>query len=181
MTDPVSDYCTEVRHLGPALLLVFQHFVALYPPVSNSWKWFCKTIVAALEANNSMEDILEANPGWTLEGDAYDEFLRVSHGFACLFSELSRLAADLELTLFDVTVKLHYILHIARFARFLHPKLTWCFAGESFMKISKQLMASCTRATKTWNGSLKAMDKYMIAIDLEFGGFEIEGDAWMPD
>ena len=53
-------------------------------------------------------------------------------------------------------------------AFFMHPKNTWCFAGESFMKIAKKLLQTCSRANKPWNITNTFANKYGRALHYLF-------------
>ena len=117
---------------------------------------------------NEMDDILDDNPGWKLTGDVYEKFLYRAHGFCCLYSECAQQAAARTWELFDVTVKLHYLLHIAKASKYIHPKLGWCWSGEHFMKISKQLLASCSRGRSPTSACVKMTDKYCRALHYEY-------------
>jgi len=151
----------EIRRLGKALRAAFDFWKdpadELHSLVSVALKLAC-----------DMDDILDANPGWKLTGEPYEAFLHTTHGFCCLFSECAKAAAARTWEMFDVTVKLHYLLHIAYMSKHMHPKLGWCWSGEHFMKISKQLLASCTRGRAPHSASLKMVDKYCRALDLEY-------------
>ena len=76
------------------------------------------------------------------------------------------MCAVLELNCFNITVKCHYLLHAACQGRYLHPKKTWCFAGEDFMKHSKRLVGACCRSMSATNVVSKFCKKYQTAMFL---------------
>ena len=151
----------EIRRLAKALTACFKHYMDPEDELH-------KNVRSCLNTNCKLDDILDDNPGWRLVGEPYEQFVRNAHGFCCLYETCATLAAGKTWEMFDVTIKLHYLLHIAKHSKFMHPKLGWCWSGEHFMKITKQLLASCTRGSVAQDAQVKMVDKWCIALDLEY-------------
>jgi len=158
---------SEIRHLAKALLSVFRDEMTKRPYPAEHVD-FQRLIRASLRLNAHIDELLDQNPGWAVKGEPYEKLKRTAHDFATTYSALSVKAAELELDVFSVTIKLHYLLHICRFADRLHPKLTWCFGGETFMHISKQLMQSCMVSRRPYQATMKFADKYCYALHYMF-------------
>ena len=62
--------------------------------------------------------------------------------------------------LFNVTIKAHYIIHIAVTAKFLNPRLAMCYSGEDYMHHMKRLVQSSVRGTKRLRFTRKCVTKY---------------------
>ena len=164
---------SEIRYLGKSLLAVFKSEVAQHV-CTDAQKQFHKLIAVTLKLNSKLDDILEESPGWKIEGEAYNRLAKCAHDFSTSYSALSLMAAHLELPLFIVSIKIHYLLHICRFANRLHPKVTWCFGGETFMRVSKRLMQSCMAGKKPHAAAYKFCFKYCRALHYAFEGISNE-------
>ena len=162
---------SEIRHLGCSLLAVFkaEHTAAAARgPLPTDEQELCRLIKATLKLNTKLDEIIDENPGWTITGTPHDQLVQCAHDFATTYSALSRQAATMELELFTMTIKMHYIIHICRFADRLHPKLTWCFGGETFMKVARGLMQSCMRASSPYDATRQFGEKYPYALHCLF-------------
>lgn len=46
--------------------------------------------------------------------------------------------------LFHLTIKYHYLLHIGKIAKYMNPRLGWCYQGESLMhRVRILVQGSC--------------------------------------
>jgi hypothetical protein len=62
---------------------------------------------------------------------------------------------------FNYTIKVHELLHIAFFARWINPSRGWCYAGEDMQMKSRQILASCTKGfQRKANVTSAALEKY---------------------
>jgi hypothetical protein len=151
----------ECRHLGKALLKVWTD--NLDPTNAQHIQ-----IRLALERSVESEEILDAHPTAvrfpTAIGDRYKDCLLT---YLVLFNALGShysSAAGLGLKLFDVTVKAHYMAHIALLSVFMNPRLSWTYSGEDFMQHSKRLMAACARGVQPAMIAHKFLFHYRIAM-----------------
>ena len=124
----------------------------------------------AMEKNIEMDSIIDSNGGWKLSTEAADKFVKVTHEFLCVYTQCCKdaLSQDTPLQLFSAPMKCHYLLHAAMQGRYLHPKLTWCFTGEDFMKHSRRLLATCCQGLKAADVAHKFAKKYLFAMHLQF-------------
>ena len=65
---------------------------------------------------------------------------------------------------YNATFKLHWLLHLAWFAQWLHPRGTWTYAFEDFCGRVKRLAIACMRGTPNYRLSRKALDQYCVAL-----------------
>ena len=61
--------------------------------------------------------------------------------------------------LFNITIKAHYLVHIAVNARYLNPRLAMCYSGEDYMHHMKRCVAMAIRGTKATLVGKKMSDK----------------------
>ena len=58
--------------------------------------------------------------------------------------------------LFNVTSKTHFVLHSLQLCEYIHPKMIWCFKGESTMHRLQTLWKSCLHGSKNYQVGQKA-------------------------
>ena len=153
----------ECRHLGQAMLQVW---TAKMNPASPQHV----QIRLALERSVEAEEMLDAHPKTVRFPPAVGErFKDCLLTYLVLFNALGShysSADGLGLKLFDVTVKAHYLAHIALLSVFMNPRLAWTYSGEDFMQHAKRLMGACTRGVKPAKISGKFLFHYSIAMHI---------------
>lgn len=155
----------EVKHLGKALLHVFQmHRRPGFIPHAS--------IVLMLQKFIRMDDILDAHAPHLhpkLPTAAATEFEQCGFDACALLTQLADHYMRIEpKPLFNVTIKAHYIIHIAVTAKFLNPRLAMCYSGEDYMHHMKRLVQSSVRGTKATEVNKKMCDKVRYAMHFEF-------------
>jgi len=148
----------EVRSLGPALLDACQFLMDAGDPLHAQ-------VMAGLQMSIKMETILDEHAGeWKLPGRAADDYLEACYNYLAFFTSLANTyqKAPYKFKLFNVTIKAHYLLHSAMMARFLNPRLTWCYSAEDYMHCCKILGQSCVKGTVAWSVSSKMAEKWLI-------------------
>ena len=69
--------------------------------------------------------------------------------------------------LFSITIKCHYIIHIAVGAKYLNPRLAMCYSGEDYMHHMKRMVTMSVRGTKPVDVCKKMGDKIANAMHQE--------------
>ena len=62
--------------------------------------------------------------------------------------------------IFHVTIKYHYLLHIADMALYINPRVGWCYRGESLMHRVRILVQASCHGVAPHNLADKVMKKY---------------------
>jgi hypothetical protein len=157
----------ELRHFGPALLYAVCHFMA---PGNKQHQ----EVKLMLEMLNKMESILDNN------ADAYRlptvdaaDFEKCCWSVMQLNTALANHYHPQEILLFNHTVKFHYILHIGMIARYINPRIGWCYTGEDFMQKIKQVVQSCHAGAGPHLVVSKVVYKYAHGMSLD-----LTSDIW---
>jgi hypothetical protein len=155
----------EIKHLGPALLFVFR---------ANHRQGFLQDIQTflMLEKFCRLDAILDDHPSTVfprLPLAAAAEFERVAFEAASLQNALAAYYSGPPdpKPLFNITIKSHYMVHIAVMAKFSNPRISMCYGGEDYMKHMKQLVAASIRGMKAADVSKKLADKQAAAMHIE--------------
>ena len=125
----------------------------------------------SLNASNRMDAILkEHKDADALPPAASAEFQDETFKMLGLVKFAARKAveADPPMRLFNITLKSHYLCHIAVNSRWLNPRLGWCYAGEDLMQKMKKLAATSCKARNHITTFEKMHDKYLHALHYEF-------------
>jgi hypothetical protein len=153
----------ELRHLGKAMAHVFDKYCV-------PGRLLHTRVKATLKLNNKLEQVLDEHRGWNFQGDMYDKLVKAGHDFLVGYNACQAAASRERLELFSVTIKGHHVLHSVYRSNWIHPKMCWCFGGESFMKVIKQLHASCTKSLAPIKATVKTSEKFMMALHYQFTG-----------
>ena len=145
-------------------------------PLRHVWKMHMvrgdthhENVLLALDLNCRLEQILDENPDCIrLPPVAATEFEQSAFAFCVVYNALATHHNLQRKMIFDITVKHHYLLHVAINAKFLNPRKGWCYAGEDFMHTSKEVASSCTRGTPPGLTSKKFLQKYREGMHIEF-------------
>lgn len=152
----------EVKDLGPALL-------ALWTSKMNAHIEIHKCIKMMLKLNVQMETILKDYKGsYTLPEHVAMQFKAAAFGMAQFTTKAAEHFLGSNFKLFDVTSKLHMVMHVAILSHYVSPRLTWCFMGEDMMKHYASLAASCVKGNSGPMASRKAIVKLRLAMHLRF-------------
>ena len=150
----------ENRHLTPALLHVWETYM------SNDNRQH-REVRLGLKLSWQLEEILNANADEAvLPTAAADEFERTTFDFLAIYTSLANFHMDGGSMLFNITIKSHYLLHCGLQARYLNPRLSWCYAGEDMMSKMKDLCSTCLRGNAARQATVKALAKYIYALHL---------------
>ena len=126
-------------------------------------------IALMLRMNNQLETILDRHKGncKVLEPDA--TILRASaHSAMQLQQDLRDFFADAERPLFAVTGKAHLVVHSMTSAAFMHPRLSWCYRGEDFMRVWQRLGQNSTRGRSAIQAMKAMSDHFSIGMRLDW-------------
>ena len=164
----------EVRAIGPALLHAWGKRAGTTDAAAALGLTIggleYKQINAALNCCNEMERVLDDCKGHIkLDTDDYDNFSKFGFNFLVFFNALGHKFSEVYgKKLFNVTVKCHYLAHALLQAKWINPRLGWCYGGEDFMFHTRRLMASCCRGNKPAKAVSKFARHYRIAMHLQF-------------
>ena len=171
-SDPTASYpklkgnAAMVKHLGAPLLKVFEELM-------DRTDRHQRMLRLALEKSVQLEQILDNNTGNKLPATEAQQFMQVTSDFLLLLNSIAlHYNQTLGLNLFDITIKCHQLLHCALQAQYIHPRLTWNYAGEDYMKHCRRLILACSRGTGMYDMSHKFIERYLFALHWAFVGFD---------
>ena len=185
----VSMFCTlsEMHTTMPKLRGKAIHVKNLMPALLHSFKKrmdaspIHELVKQGLEASCKLDEILDAYPlADVLPPDAAKDFKDATWHYAqcqngaASFYNTSQQGG--QLSIFDVTIKTHQMMHGALRCGHLNPRKSYNYIGEDFMHKSKVLMESCVAGNSAASSTLKHMEKYCIALDLTLQ--QIEDDIF---
>ena len=110
-----------------------------------------------------MDRITTDYKGWKLEPVQADEYLATAFTYASVAQRLTQLCEASDRKLFNVTVKLHMMVHVAIFARFIHPCLAWCYVHEDYMLYIRRLCQRNVHGSSQALTSRKMMEHFLQA------------------
>ena len=153
----------EVKAFGKVLCEMWVHFM-------NKRNTRHKQIRFLLKSNVEMDNILAEFPvgdgHYRLPEDGYKRFVTACFEVAQTTKALNEFYAGIEIKVFNVTAKVHCMLHVALLARWMHPALTWCYAGEDFIRVVQTLLQSCIRGNNPFQAMNKATRHYTLGPQL---------------
>ena len=153
----------EINALTPALLHAFR--IHMNPADATQ-----KQIRLALKLSARMDAILRENRNTdALPHEAAVEFENSTWDLCAVYTLLNNSCRAYGYhDLFNITIKTHYLCHIALNARFLNPRSGWCYGGEDLMHKLKVLAATCCKAHNIYNVFSKMNEKYLLALHQEY-------------
>jgi hypothetical protein len=152
----------QVRYLLPAVHKVVEQVAAGH---QGDQRWL--QLSTALGALTLCYDILDLDTMF-LTDSQFSSLTKQMQLFLLTYNALAKDAIRRRLKLFSVTAKFHYALHLAEQARYMAPRKWWCYPGEDFVGKIAGLAHSCLAGVPAHNVSHKLMEKYRVAMHLQF-------------
>lgn len=157
----------ELRHFAPALLCACERFLR---PQDATHKKILLMLRLVVDIESLMDDHADE---YVFPEDAAKRFEKSVFAFAQLNTDLANHFHPRGVHLFNHTIKFHYLLHIARAAHYMNPRLSWCYSGEDYMKRIKTLVQGSCRGTAAHIVVTKAVHKYVRGL-----GLALHADMW---
>lgn len=152
----------EIKGLGKPLLKVWEHYMNKALSMHNR-------IRLMLQLNCDLDDQLDSHKGcYRLPLDAAAAHATTAFTMMSLYQELGEELQEEGIRCFSVTIKHHVLCHCALNAKWLHPRLTYCFSGEDFMGVVQKLWANCTRGTAIHKCVGKFIEAYRLSTHLRW-------------
>jgi len=124
-----------------------------------------------LETGMEMDAVLDRHVDeFRLPPAVAERFFKLCLSHAQTISSLANLHG---LKLFNVTMKVHYMIHIGHRSGHLNPRLAWCFLNEDFMKHNKTLAMACLKGNSTKQFSRKFASKMSLAMHCTFSEIDL--------
>ena len=150
----------EVRHFVPALGFVFRQ---LMKPDDKQHK----QVKLGLQCAARMEAILDANAtAYRLPPAVAQEYEHQVNSLVQLQAALGNFYHPQGRAMFHFTVKSHYAMHLGMTARYINPRVGWCYSGEDMMSKVVSLAQASMRGTRPHMVSVTLMRKYAYALGL---------------
>ena len=119
-----------------------------------------------LESLATSYDIVDQNELFL--GADSEKYQQCIHDFVVSYGKLAAIASYREEIQWKVRPKLHYVAHIGLNARWMSPKATWAYRGESMVGSVSALAASCLHSTPPHRVPGTVCSKYRIGKHLQF-------------
>ena len=153
----------EVKAFGKVLQEMWNHFM-------DQRDIQHKKIRFLLKNNAELDDILAeysvTDGHYRLPEDGYQRFVTACFKVAQTTKALNEFYAGQDIRVFNVTSKVHCMLHVALLAKYLHPAMVWCYKGEDYMRVVQTLLQSCVRGNNPFQAMNKATRHYMLGSQL---------------
>lgn len=154
---------SEVRHCVGALRFAFEKVM---DRASRVHVW----IYEGLSLSLRMEQIIDETPHlYKLPAELANELETITFDLGRHIIALRRHFENTpgQPRLFRFTSKMHLLCHTALMARFIHPRLFWCWSGEDYMRKIQRLVASALNGVETINVVSKAMNKFCNGFEFD--------------
>ena len=146
----------DISGLHAAMLALCNHYMS----AENLQR---KQIRLFLQLNSRLADTLETySPtyGYTaVPANVANELYETGLNMAQLHVQLSEHFKGIDLQVFNITSKTHFVLHCLQLSSYIHPFAVWCYKGESTMHRIQTVWKSCLPGSKHWQASKKACYK----------------------
>ena len=173
-------FCSANDPLNSAPLLKGRaaEICALTPALGHAWRQHSdpsdehhKAIRLLLKLSATLDRILhEHKEVDALPPSEAERFKQSAFNMLLLYSQVNQHSSANGMRLFNITIKCHYLLHIALDARFLNPRQGWCYRGEDMMNKTKILAASCCKARSIFTVFQKMNKKYWFGLHHMYSG-----------
>ena len=156
-----------VRNLTPALLHVFKE-VMVHDNTQH------RLIRLCMERLKAMDEVVEANKSeFTFSKDVAASFLQMTYDFLSANNALADFFHNQNIMLFHITIKYHYLVHIALRSVGVSPSLAWCYGGESFLKHIKRICRQASFGTRMEKLSDKIIEQWMCGMHQMLSGKQL--------
>jgi len=117
------------------------------------------SILNRLKSSAAMDGILENNKdAWNVPVNDKQELVALANRYAiCTAALCNHFEKETRKLFQSGTFKSNWLKHAVLMSDSLNPRHTWCFSGESYMPVCKQLMFSCLKG----RGALASIQKFM--------------------
>ena len=154
----------EIRALVPAMHAVWCQYMSRGDTQHAQIK-------TALECSVAMDRIIQSNAHvFALSDDDARSFKTMAFTFLLLQNAVGKWYPRHGMMLFDVTVKSHFLAHMALNAHHLNPRLGYCFQGEDYMGKMKRISAMSAKGNNVYLMSHKTVAKYCRGLQLVLEG-----------
>lgn len=157
----------EVRHLAQPISALWKHFM-------NDAILLHRQIDLLLRLNAGFEILLDDHRDcFALPLEAATKLADMAFSMMQLCVQLAENFVEQGIPLFDLTVKAHFVMHIAMQSGHINPRLTWCFRGEDMMRKVQELLQSSVRGN---NGAMafgKMISRYRLGLHLLFDSHRV--------
>ena len=113
-----------------------------------------------------MSDILAVNTGNFLDPYTSGRLLDLANDFVLAYNMLMSISLARDRLHYNPIFKLHHVIHIADFSKFLHPRLTWSYIFEDFVGRVKKLAVACYHGCPLHRIPAKIAAQYVFALAL---------------
>ena len=103
-------------------------------------------------------------PGYHLRPEAATALWEDTNEFVQHYAWLTKDSLAKGICRYNATFKLHWLVHLAWFAQWLHPRATWTYALEDLCGRDKRLAIACIRGTPSVQLARKVLDQYRVAL-----------------
>lgn len=122
---------------------------------------------AALAAMSKYVNLLDV-AGFFLTDQQADDALALTHEFLGHYHWLNQWALAEQRPEWHIVTKFHFFQHMSEEAKYLNPRVHWCFKSEDYVgKISKLAHSICFGVRST-HMSLKLAEKYRFMLHLRY-------------
>ena len=124
----------------------------------------------ALQSSVTMDELLKANDSsWHVPSEAYRNLCDAANKYCiCVVALENHFQRIEDRKLFQSgTFKQHWLLQAVQLSKYVNPRHTWCYSGESFMSTCKVLMQSCLKGRGLLQSLHKFIQRYNVALTLD--------------
>ena len=103
-------------------------------------------------------------PGLFLPAASADALWSCANEFVQHYAWLAQHNVEQGKYRYNPVFKMHWLLHLVWFARFLHPRATWTYSFEDFCGRVKRLEIACMHGVVNHNLAPKVLRQYVVAL-----------------
>eukprot|EP00438_Fugacium_kawagutii_P008066 Skav236194 [mRNA] locus=scaffold1795:12591:13328:+ [translate_table: standard] len=150
----------EIKYLAGPMLFVWEKYC-------NQNLQVHRDILLYLKLNFQVEEMLIVyKDSISFPAGESDKF---EHLVTTMLLLLTRIAGHfIGEKLFNITQKAHFLQHSAMLARYINPRLVWCFQGEDQQKRMSCLAKTCVKGQRPGMTIAKMLARYRLALRLRF-------------
>jgi len=157
----LSGNAKAVSFISKPLLQIFKHYMDKKDTVH-------KQIKGLLQTSIKLDSIITNNFNhWKWPAAEAELFLQTTWEYLTFKTSLANHFQDREhpIRLFHVTIKSHYLVHLALSVFHMNPCLAWNYSGEALMKRVKSLCCQNVRGTPWLQVEPKTMRQYVYGME----------------